>query len=107
MTRQTKIPIIVAAGLLIAVLAVVVILNFVKARSTSASNACVNNLRQIDSATQQWALELGKTTNDVPTWNDVRSYMGREVHCPAGGTYTLGRRDQPPKCSIGGSGHAL
>ncbi len=44
---------------IIGLLAAIAIPNFVKARNTSQANACINNLRQIDSAVQQWALESG------------------------------------------------
>ena len=42
---------------IIGLLAAIAIPNFVKARATSQANACINNLRQIDGAIQQWALE--------------------------------------------------
>jgi hypothetical protein len=79
--------------------------------NVSSSNACINNLRIIDSAKDQWALEHGKTSNDIPTWDDVRPYLGRLPSnnipvCPSGGTYTLGRVGSPPTCSIGGE-HSL
>jgi len=37
--------------------AAIAIPNFIRARTTSQMNACINNLRQIDGAIQQWALE--------------------------------------------------
>src|SRR6266705_5770531 len=63
---------------------------------------CINNLRQIDGAKQQWALENHKTTNDMPIWEDVRPYFKNGIACPQGGTYILGRVDEPPRCSISG-----
>jgi prepilin-type N-terminal cleavage/methylation domain-containing protein len=47
---------------IIGLLAAIAIPNFVKARSTSQANACINNLRQIDAAAQQFALEARKKT---------------------------------------------
>lgn len=44
---------------IIGLLAAIAIPNFVKARNTSQTNACINNLRQLDAATQQWPLETG------------------------------------------------
>ena len=79
--------------------------NFVKAREISQRNACINNLRQIDGAKQQWALEKGKPATAVPTWDDLKPYLGRIPHCPAGGTYTINAVDEPPQCSI--PGHVL
>jgi hypothetical protein len=78
---------------------------FIRARTTSSCNACINNLRQFDGAKQQWALEHNKTTNDVPSLNDMRLYVkltssGELPGCPNGGRYTLGRVDESPRCSV-------
>src|SRR5438477_12065760 len=50
---------------IIGLLAAIAIPNFVRARTTSQRNACINNLRQIDGAKQQWALENHKTSTDT------------------------------------------
>ncbi|HOP97770.1 MAG TPA: prepilin-type N-terminal cleavage/methylation domain-containing protein, partial [Verrucomicrobiota bacterium] len=42
---------------IIGLLSAIALPNLVKARVTSQTNACINNLRQIDSAKHQWALE--------------------------------------------------
>jgi hypothetical protein len=71
--------------------------------SGPSGNACVDTLRQLDRDTQRWALENRKTTNDVPTWGDLGPYLsrrGRIPTCPSGGTYTLGRLNKPPVCTI-------
>jgi hypothetical protein len=78
--------------------------NFVKARETAQTNACINNLRQIDAAKNEWALENNKTTNDIPTAQDLNQYIKggfASLHCPAGGTYTIGRVGETPTCSLG------
>jgi general secretion pathway protein G len=59
-------------------------------------------LRQIEGAKEQWALEKGKTTNDIPTFADVAPYMKLPIVCAEGGTYTVGKIGEPAKCSIGG-----
>jgi len=75
----------------------------------NALNACLNNLRQIDAAKQQWALEHGKSAYIVPTAQDLIPYLGLRANalpaCPAGGTYTLNSVGQLPTCTI--PGHAL
>jgi hypothetical protein len=96
----------IATGIFIALLAAIAIPNFIGARTTSAQNACVNNLRQLDGAKIQWALENHKTTNDIPTFADVAPYMKLPLMCPQGGTYTVGRVDESPKGSFGGT-HVL
>ena len=91
------------------VLAAVAIPNFVKARSTSQMNVCINNLRQMDAAKNQWALEKNKKAEDVPTEDDIKPYIklmnGELPKCPQGGSYTLGPLSESPKCSI--PGHTL
>ena len=65
-------------------------------------NACINRLRMIDAAKQNWALDHHKATNDVPTWDDIRfiiSPRGDIPACQAGGIYTIGRVDEEPLCS--------
>jgi hypothetical protein len=99
-------------GTAVIVLFTLVISNVIRARKSTATNSCINQLRQIDAAKQQWAIENKKTTNDVPTWNDIRPYIGHGVdgeilRCPAGGQYVLGHVGDPPKCSIGGEDHTL
>jgi len=69
-------------------------------------NACVNSLRQLDGAKQQWVLENHKTTNDVPAWQDLLPYLRQKPVCPEGGTYILGRVGELPRCSHGGT-HSL
>jgi hypothetical protein len=110
---MSKAFIIVLAAVAVIVLAAG-IPNFIRARSTRAAYPCINNLRQLDAAKNQWKLEKNKTDNDMPTWNDLRPYLpswgsnGIPV-CPDGGVYTLGRVRQSPACSLGNSepGHKL
>jgi len=95
---------------IIGLLAAIAIPNFVRARTTSQKNACINNLRQLDGAKQQWALE-NKTTAD-PGTADVQPYLGRGSAgtyptCPSAGTYTLGTLQVAPICSQSAAGHVL
>jgi hypothetical protein len=65
-----------------------------------SGESCINNLRQIEGATEQWALEQHKTTNDTPSWEEVCVHLkGGRPACPEGGTYTLGRLGTSPRCS--------
>jgi hypothetical protein len=68
--------------------------------------ACINNLRQLDGAKQQWALELKKDANAVPQPNEIANYLkGGFPRCPASGGYTLNAVGAAPTCTI--PGHAL
>jgi hypothetical protein len=92
-----------------AMLSAIAIPNFVKARGTSQQNACINNLRQLDAAENQWALEKGKKTGDICTAEDLKPYLrlvnGQLPKCPTGGKYTIGPVGDTPKCSV--PGHVL
>ena len=70
-------------------------------------NACINNLRQIDAAKQQWALVNNKTDEAIPTALDLLPYLKGGVFpvCPSGGTYTINAVGLPPTCSV--PGHVL
>jgi prepilin-type N-terminal cleavage/methylation domain-containing protein len=96
---------------IIGLLAAIAIPNFVRARTTAQMNACINNLRQIDGAKQQWALEHQATSTAAPGATDVQPYMGRGSGgtlptCPADSnksfatSYTLGTVQVAPVCQI-------
>lgn len=81
-------------------LAAIAVPNFVKARATAQQNACINNLRQLDAAKAQWALENAKPLNAVPTKADLMPFLQSWPVCPQGGSYSLNEVDQQPTCSI-------
>ena len=91
---------------IIGLLAAIAIPNFVKARTTSQQNACINNLRQYDGAVQQWALENKKTSSDVYTLASLNPYIkltsaNALPACPAGGTYAPGATvAATPTCTL-------
>src|SRR5476651_2664923 len=93
---------------IIGLLAAIAIPNFIRARATSQANACINNLRQIDGAINEWALENGKSNGAaVASPNTVSAYIklnsaGSVPICPSGGTYTMSTVGSTPqvKCSL-------
>jgi len=72
-----------------------------------ARDACIDNLKAIDTAKQEWALEKNKDATDVPTADDLAPYLKGSVMpvCSAGGTYIIGAMNENPTCSV--PGHAL
>jgi regulator of replication initiation timing len=70
-------------------------------------NTCINHLRQIDAAKQEWALENDQTDAAVPTALELLPYLKDGIFpaCPSGGTYTINAVGVPPTCSI--PGHVL
>src|SRR5450631_3941452 len=80
---------------IIGLLAAIAIPNFIKARATSQANACINNLRQIDAAINEWALEKGQTSGTLANAVVISGYIKLNSAnsipgCPANGTYTYG-----------------
>ena len=72
----------------IAIISAIAIPNFMAARSRSRANACKANLRQIDSAVEEAAMDYGLTDGrSVSFANLVPNYIKRTPICPAGGTY--------------------
>ena len=96
-----------SAAIPVGVVSAIAIPNFVKARQSAQENACVGNLRMIDGAKKQWALEKQKAETDTPTREDLKPYFPNKQFptCPAGGTYTINRVSEPPECSH--AGHKL
>jgi len=87
---------------IIGILAAIAIPNFIRARIQATTKACVNNLKQIDGAKQQWALENKKSGTDKPTAGDLAPYMRDTVNafvCPANAaSYTIDSVGQPVTC---------
>jgi hypothetical protein len=109
---------------IVGLLAGIATANFLPARSTSQRNACINNLRQIDWAKQQWALE-SQATSASPMPDDLAPYFGRgggsiaAMICPADSaasrsidtSYVLNDLNTAPICVANGgtaaNGHVL
>ena len=91
---------------IIGLLAAIAIPSYVRARADSQANACINNLRQIDSAANEWALEQKATTGQSITYpTAIVPYIklntaGSIPPCPAGGTYNETAVGTNPTCSL-------
>jgi len=103
---------------IIGLLAAIAIPNFVRARTTSQTNACISNLRIIDGAKGQWALEVHKQNSDTPAGTDIQPYMGRGSAgelpvCPNDSAQTFATSYSPqnvgtkPTCQIVPATHSL
>ena len=92
-------------GLLVAI----AIPNYVKARANSQANACINNLRQIDGAMQQFAIENKRKVGDPVVYPDdltpyIRLNSNNKIpQCPASGSYSVAAVGIDPSamCSLG------
>ena len=94
--------------LIIGILMAIAVPNFIQARQTSRRNSCIANLKQIDSAKEQFAMENKLDTGATVAWTDlVTTYMKSQPTCPGGGTYTIAVVGTNPSCSLAASGHVL
>jgi prepilin-type N-terminal cleavage/methylation domain-containing protein len=104
---------------IIGLLAAIAIPNFVRARLRAQQTVCINNLRQIDGAKQQWALEYRGGAAAMPTPANLQPFLGRGSgtlpNCPAdsSGTfatsYGINDLQTAPVCLVapGGDGDVL
>ena len=95
---------------IIGLLAAIAIPNFIKARQSSQTNACINNLRQIEGAKATWALENKKDGTALPTAADLYGstlYIRDTPTCPGSGTYGINGIDTKATCTKVADGHAL
>lgn len=95
---------------IIGLLAAIAIPNFVKARQSAQKNACIANLRQLEGAKENWALENKKTEGTATTGSEtaINAFLRGSAApaCPGGGTYTYGTVGTAPSCSLAASnGH--
>jgi prepilin-type N-terminal cleavage/methylation domain-containing protein len=104
---------------IIGILTPIAIPNYIRARTASHTNTCINNLRQLDAAKQQWAMETNQAATASPDPSDLRSYLGRgagslnNCYCPLDPgksidtSYTIGDLATPPTCGIDPATHKL
>jgi prepilin-type N-terminal cleavage/methylation domain-containing protein len=112
----TLIEIIIVVAI-IGVLCVIAVPRFVHARVESQMNVCISNLREIDGAKRQWAIENKAAATTTPGITDLQPYIGRGTGvlptCPAtsntnfASSYTIGSLQVSPVCSVVSSTHIL
>ena len=95
---------------IIGLLAGIGLFSFTKARANSIAQACRNNLRQMETAKQLAAMELGWGETDGPIsignphYRDTcSSYIhgGVRPKCPTGAECFYNALDEPATCQIG------
>ena len=94
--------------LIIGVLMAIAVPSFVQARQSARKSACIDNMKQIENAKEQWAMDNKKSTGDPVAFTDLVGatlYLKSTPSCPAAGTYTLNPISTVPACDI--SGHLL
>lgn len=73
--------------------------SFMRARANTQRTRCVDNLRQVHAAKEQWAVENLANTGDPVFEADITPYMKRGFPaCPANGSYVVGNVGDDPTC---------
>ncbi|HRZ10872.1 MAG TPA: type II secretion system protein [Kiritimatiellia bacterium] len=83
----------------IGLLASLAIPGLLRARQASQRVRCIDNLRQIDSAKEQWAMENFAAAGENVGEGEITPYFQRGFPaCPAHGEYTIMPIGQNPEC---------
>ena len=90
---------------IIGLLAAIAIPSFMNARLKSQTNACINNLRQMEYAKEQWALQTGQVQGTTADTTACITYLKTTPICPAGGTYSWTSIGTNVTCTV--SNHTL
>jgi len=96
---------------IIGTLAAIAIPMFTKARQTAQRDVCINNLRQLDSAKDQYATEYGGNHDTLPTWDQILPYIkdgATKLICPSyagnsrscSNSYRINAIKDPAECLI-------
>ncbi|MBC8135389.1 MAG: prepilin-type N-terminal cleavage/methylation domain-containing protein [Fibrella sp.] len=95
--------------LIIGILLAIAVPNFIRAREQSRAKSCSANLKQIDSAKQQWAMDkrlAGTSSTEATLDADVDKglvgpslYIKAVPECPSSGTYKVNTIALDPTCS--------
>ncbi len=92
--------------LIIGILMAIAVPNFIQARQSSRRSSCIANLKQVDAAKEQYAMDAQLDTGAAVAWNNLApTYIKAQPSCPAGGTYTIAAIGTNPSCTV--AGHAL
>jgi len=95
--------------LIIGILLAIAVPNFIRAREGSRAKACQSNLKQVESAKEQWAMDTKAGPGATPAMADLAGaglYIKATPVCPSSGAYTVGDMATSPSCSIGTNGTA-
>jgi prepilin-type N-terminal cleavage/methylation domain-containing protein len=89
---------------IIALLAAIAVPNFLRSRKRSQATQMLEDLRIIDAASDQYAIEQNKSSGFASAWTDLQAYMkkGTRLYTSSGtdilgNAYTIPTVDNPPK----------
>jgi len=101
---------------IIGLIATIAVPGIIRARARAQENTCMDNLRLVDGAKQQWALENHAASTATPTGVQLQTYLGRGSGvlplCPSdpaqtfATSYNVNDMSTAPSCQIVAT-HAL
>ena len=101
---------------IIGLLTAIAVPNFIAARARVQKDTCINNLRELKLAKEQWAFENNKDYTDTPEATDLDTYIKdgtQSLWCPLdssesfSASYTINNVGTDPACKISSSDHKL
>jgi prepilin-type N-terminal cleavage/methylation domain-containing protein len=93
---------------IIGLLLAIAVPSWIRTRETAQREICIENLQQIETAKQLWALEHTKAKEEVPDEEDLIGaglYLKTVPQCPASGEYDFMSVGEKATCTI--EGHEL
>jgi hypothetical protein len=92
-----RVALILVLAVLVGLLIAIVMANTGPISRHSKINAMVNNLRQLDGAAEQWAIDHHQTGAVLVTEADLTNYLRRSLQPIAGERYVLRPRPESPE----------
>jgi len=92
----------------VTMLATIAVPKYIRAQTQSQKQSCIYNLKQLDGAVQQWAMDYKKQSSDAVTETAISVYLKNNTipDEPASGSYQFTIVSETPTCSLGATlGH--
>jgi prepilin-type N-terminal cleavage/methylation domain-containing protein len=81
---------------------------FMKARAATQKGRCIDNMRQMAGAKEQWAVENFGNNGDTIPDGVLEPFFKRGMPaCPAGGVYEVNVVGDDPTCNLSTLGHTI
>lgn len=89
--------------LIIGILMSIAVPSFIQARQTARRSSCLANMKEIETAKEQWAMDNKKSNGDTVGFTDLVGttlYMKNAPSCPEAGTYSVNVIGTVPACTV-------